>query len=98
MNDRPVTRPLPTQNNTDAQAMREHAKFKFVNYLMTLALPMDWVTIMEQMMELESARDTQFKKIKLFLCLGSIKPREYNWGATWKKKLRLRSRKPRLRP
>jgi hypothetical protein len=29
---------------------------------------------------------------------GSTQPREYNWGATWKKKYRLRSRNPRLRP
>jgi hypothetical protein len=29
---------------------------------------------------------------------GSTQPREYNWGATWKKKWLLRSRKPRLRP
>jgi hypothetical protein len=29
---------------------------------------------------------------------GSTQPRQYNWGATWKKKYRLRSRKPRLRP
>jgi hypothetical protein len=27
---------------------------------------------------------------------GSAQPREYNWGATWKKKERLRSRKTRL--
>jgi hypothetical protein len=29
---------------------------------------------------------------------GSTQPREYNWGATWKKNYRLRSRNPRLRP
>jgi hypothetical protein len=29
---------------------------------------------------------------------GSTQPRNYNWGATWKKKKRLRSIKPRLRP
>jgi hypothetical protein len=29
---------------------------------------------------------------------GPLKPREYNWGATWKKRQRLRSIKPRLRP
>jgi hypothetical protein len=28
---------------------------------------------------------------------GSTQPREYNWGATWKKELLLRSRKPRIR-
>jgi hypothetical protein len=28
---------------------------------------------------------------------GSTQPREYNWGATWKKQKRLRSRKPRIR-
>jgi hypothetical protein len=29
---------------------------------------------------------------------GSTQPREYNWGATWKKRQRLQSRKPRIRP
>jgi hypothetical protein len=29
---------------------------------------------------------------------GSMQPREYNWGTTWKKKWRLQSRKSRLRP
>jgi hypothetical protein len=29
---------------------------------------------------------------------GSTQPREYNWGVTWKKKLRLQPRKQRLRP
>jgi hypothetical protein len=29
---------------------------------------------------------------------GFTQPREYNWGAIWKKKQRLRSRKPRIRP
>jgi hypothetical protein len=28
---------------------------------------------------------------------GSTQPHEYNWGATWKKKKRLQSRKPRIR-
>jgi hypothetical protein len=28
---------------------------------------------------------------------GSTQPREYNWGATWKKQWRIRSRKPRIR-
>jgi hypothetical protein len=30
--------------------------------------------------------------------MGSTQPREYNWGAACKKKKRLRSRKPRVRP
>jgi hypothetical protein len=29
---------------------------------------------------------------------GSTQPREYNWGATWKKKRRFRSKNPRIRP
>jgi hypothetical protein len=29
---------------------------------------------------------------------GPIQPREYNWGATWKKKYRFLSRKSRVRP
>jgi hypothetical protein len=29
--------------------------------------------------------------------MGSTQPSEYNWGATWKKKLCLRSRNPRWR-
>jgi hypothetical protein len=29
---------------------------------------------------------------------GSTQPLEYNWGATWKIKYRLQSRKPRIRP
>jgi hypothetical protein len=28
---------------------------------------------------------------------GSTQPREYNWGATWKKKSRIRSKNPRIR-